>query len=231
MTAKMPSTKADYAYNVIKQDILEGKLAPGYRLRLAGLAVRYDISEMPIREALYMLRRDGLVVFKSHRGATVAELSIRELYDINSIKTYLEILAIGEAVPYHTDRSIAELNRLIDQMKKTKDGNKYSELNNEFHKLFCAPCKNEILKSTIYDLADRIFLRWSASLSVFEIRPERKVLATKEHEAILEALKARSVAKTQKAVVAHRDETLKVWQDIIRSNEAAGKEPGELEAV
>ncbi|MDA9521885.1 hypothetical protein XI06_16590 [Bradyrhizobium sp. CCBAU 11434] len=218
MNVKMPSTKADYAYELIKKDILEGKLAPGRRLRLVELASFYKISEMPIREALFMLRRDGLVVFKSHCGATVAEVSIKELFDIIATGTYLEILAMTEAVPYHTESTISQLRDLIDQMKKTKVGTKYSELNREFHRLLYAPCKNEFLKSEVSDIVARFFKRWPKT--IFELRPERKPLATKEHETMLDAVRARSASRLQKAAMAHRDETLKSWQDVVEEAES-----------
>lgn len=229
MNAKMPSTKADHVYDAIKKDILEGNLAPGKRLRLAELAALYEISEMPIREALYMLRRDGLVVFKSHSGARVAEVSIQELYDIIATGTYLQILAMTEALPYHTESTIAALTDLIEQMKKAKIGSKYSELNHQFHRLLWAPCKNEFLKNEIEDIVTRFFRRWPKS--IFELRPERRALATKEHEALLDAVKARSVSKFQKMAVAHRDETLKCWQGVIDEIESKESKPGKLAAL
>lgn len=229
MNAKMPSTKTDYVYGVIKKDILGGKLAPGRRLRLIELATLYETSHMPIREALYMLRRDGLVVFRSHRGATVAEVSLRELYDIIATGTYLQILAMTEAIPYHTESTISALTDLIDQMKRTKVGSKYSELNYQFHRALCAPCKNEFLKSEIDDIVGRFFKRWPKT--IFELRPERKALATKEHQAMLDAVKARSAARLQKMALAHRDETLKCWLDVIDEMEHEVNKPGKLAVV
>ncbi|UVO35768.1 GntR family transcriptional regulator [Bradyrhizobium arachidis] len=229
MNVKMPSTKADYVYEVMKKDILEGRLPPGRRLRLAELASSYETSEMPIREALFMLRRDGLVVFKSHRGATVSEVSIKELYDMIATGSYLQVLAMTEAVPYHTDQTLSVLADLIDQMKKTKVGSKYSELNHEFHRLLYSPCKNEFLKNEIDYIGSRFFKRWSKS--IFDLRPERRALATKEHEAMLDAVKARSVAKLQKAVMMHREETLKSWQDVIDEMESKTQKSGKLAAV
>ncbi|MCA6112215.1 GntR family transcriptional regulator [Bradyrhizobium cenepequi] len=229
MNVKMPSTKADYVCDVIKKDILDGRFPPGKRLRLAELASLYQTSEMPIREALFMLRRDGLVSFKSHCGATVAEVSIKELCDIIATGTYLEILAMTEAVSYHTESTISVLTDLNDQMKKTKVGSKYSELNREFHRLLCSPCKNEFLKGEINDIVARFFKRWPKT--IFELRPERKALATKEHEAMLEALRAGSASRLHKMAMTHREETLKAWQDVVEEAESKTTKPSKLAAV
>ena len=64
-------TKTDWVYNRLRAEILGGSLKPDDRLRLTALARRFEISEMPVREALRMLQRDGLISFESHRGATV----------------------------------------------------------------------------------------------------------------------------------------------------------------
>ncbi|WP_439360390.1 GntR family transcriptional regulator [Bradyrhizobium sp. DASA03007] len=218
MNVKRPSTKTDYVYEAVKNEILEGRLSPGTRLRLAALASRYNASMLPVREALYMLRRDGLVVSESHKGATVSDVSMKELYDIVATGSYLQILAMTEAIPYHTEDTISMLTELHERLKKTNVGSKYSQLNDEFHPLLRAPCKNEFLKNKIYEIATHFFRR--GSKSIFELRPERRASSNIGHEAMLDAVKARSASRFRKAATAYREGALSAWQDVI--DEAQG---------
>ncbi|NYG45358.1 DNA-binding GntR family transcriptional regulator [Bradyrhizobium sp. IAR9] len=221
MKMKMPSTKADYVYDALRNGILEGRLAPGTRLRLAELASRYETSMLPVREALFMLRRDGLVVIESHKGATVTSVSLKELYDVVVTGTYLQMLAFTEAVPHHTERTISMLTALHEKMKRTNVGSKYSELNDEFDRLLRAPCGNEFLNKKLDEIAAHFFRRQSRS--IFEMRPERRTGCNKTHEAMLDALKARSASKFKKAVETHRNEAIRVWREVVAEAEGSAE--------
>src|SRR5918911_288126 len=69
-------SKAGFAYDPLRRRILDGGYRPGDRLRLTQIARELSLSEMPVREALRLLQKDGLVVMELHRGAHVAELSL-----------------------------------------------------------------------------------------------------------------------------------------------------------
>ncbi len=69
----------------IRRDIFDGTLASGSRIKIRDLALRYAVSEMPVREALRQLEGEGLLDAQPHRGATVVALDeafIRNVYDM-----------------------------------------------------------------------------------------------------------------------------------------------------
>src|SRR5262245_490584 len=116
-TAERPfATKTEWVYQQLRARILgaEKKLDP--RLRLSTLAREFKISEMPVREALRMLQRDGLVRMESHRGATIVDLSLEHAAAIVSIRMHLEILAVREATGCHTPETTSAIARLLDRM-------------------------------------------------------------------------------------------------------------------
>ena len=77
MAADRPfTTKTEWVYQQLRARILGGKDKLDPRLRLSTLAQEFRISEMPVREALRMLQRDGLVSMESHRGATIVDLEL-----------------------------------------------------------------------------------------------------------------------------------------------------------
>lgn len=212
MTTLVPSTKTDFVYQTIRKEILDGQLKPGQRLRLTELAGRYDISEMPVREALRKLQHDGLVQFENHRGATVSDLGLERIVEIIATRTYLEILALIEAIPNHTPDTIAQLDELIAKMKKTRNARVYSELNHRFHQLLAAPCRNAFLKSEIESLWNKVWRTRSESL--FQLVPDRLGEATREHEEIVQALTTKSAERVQRTAMQHRERTLASWRSL-----------------
>lgn len=210
--ALAPATKTDYVYQTIRGDILAGRLPPGQRLRLTELADRYAISQMPVREALRKLEHDGLVEFENHRGATVSDLTLDRIVEIIATRTYLEVFAVIEAMPHHTQETIEQLNALLEKMKRTKQPAQYSDLNRKFHRLLSDPCPNAFLKSEIEQLWNKVWRTRTQSL--FQMVPDRIDAATDEHAEILRALVARRGDKLQNALMAHRSETLAHWTNL-----------------
>jgi DNA-binding GntR family transcriptional regulator len=216
MTLELPSTKTEFVYRTLRSAILDGQLVPGQRLRLAELASRYAISEMPVREALRKLQHDGLVEFENHRGATVSDLSLERTVEIIvATRTYLEVCAVCEAAPHHTPETLAELDALIQKMKKTRKPELYSELNRRFHKWLTEPCPNSFLKS------EKVWQ--TRSQSIFQLVPERLADATREHEEIVLAIKSGSVEKVRQAAMLHRERTLRSWRSLVKREERAAR--------
>ena len=112
------TTKTDWVYEQLRARILSGEHKPDGRLRLTALAQEFQISEMPVREALRMLQRDGLVRMENHRGATVVNLSWERAAEIVSMRMHLELLATREATGRHTPQSLDEMKRLLDRMEQ-----------------------------------------------------------------------------------------------------------------
>lgn len=225
MKTQLPATKTDFVYQTLRKEILDGHLQPGQRLRLTELAEKYEISEMPVREALRKLQHDGLVHFESHRGATVSDLGLDRTLEIIATRTYLEAYAVLEASTHHSKQSLDQLKALVAKMKKTKDAEQYSELNRKFHRLLTDPCPNAFLKIEIDNLWNKVWRTRSQSL--FQMIPKRIEDATVEHERILDALLSGSKAKLEAAVMTHRERTLDNWRSLATSNggsdpEAAG---------
>ncbi len=205
-----PVTKTDYMYRTLHADIMGGVLQPGQRLRLAELASRYQISEMPVREALRRLQADGLVEFENHRGATVTAVPLSRVVEIISTRTFLEVLAISESTPHHTVQTLQEARRVNAELKAATDSKRASELNRQFHVLLYMPCPNIFLKKEIDALWNKV---WSTQQrSVFERSPVRVGGAVEEHEEILKAIASGSQEAVRIAAFKHRDVTLASWE-------------------
>jgi DNA-binding GntR family transcriptional regulator len=124
----------------IRQDIVEGRLAAGERLKVAELALRYDTSTNPVREALQQLRGEGFVQFTHKRGARVRPVDAAFIRDVYEIGTVIEPYLTRWFVGYVTDADIAELEAIRDQIEARGFGNPrlYDVLDDRFHQLIYA---------------------------------------------------------------------------------------------
>ncbi|MCX5494050.1 GntR family transcriptional regulator [Kaistia dalseonensis] len=97
----------------IREAILSGRLKGGDRLIEDELAESLNVSRGPIRQAIFRLEQEGLVVHETHRGATVAEVSVEDAAEIYSLRQALERLAIASACERATEADLAPLDAIL----------------------------------------------------------------------------------------------------------------------
>ena len=97
------------ATELIRGAIVDGRLAPGHRLKEEELARELGISRTPIREALLVLQAEGLVDATPNRGATVRSHTAQDLDDLYQLRALLEGFAARRAAARLTEEQLAEL--------------------------------------------------------------------------------------------------------------------------
>jgi DNA-binding GntR family transcriptional regulator len=134
MKSTIPRTVKETLVETLRDEIVQGDHTPGQYLRLEEIAARFDVSTMPVREALRDLEAEGLVTSFPHRGAMVTRLSPDELEDIYDMRVVLEEMATRLAVPFLTESTLAELTSLVEQMDEhLGDVATLVRLNHQFH--------------------------------------------------------------------------------------------------
>ncbi|TDC49257.1 GntR family transcriptional regulator [Jiangella ureilytica] len=175
-------------YDSVRERILKGDLAPGSRLVIRSLALEHETSDIPIREALRMLERDGLVEIRPYRGARVVSLSPEEIEEGYLIRGHLESLATRTAVGHLTDQHFAQLDRCLRDMGKALDrgdGLGYAEINREFHGLIFSASPHRRLQ----DLIENIWDGQRGYQMVFRLSPDWQWTSYQEHQQIVQALR------------------------------------------
>lgn len=82
-------TRSERIAKVLSDRIIHGVYQPGDRLIEATLSKEFEVSHGPVRDALRILQRVGLVTISSYRGAQVTEISVREVLDLYQIRSAL----------------------------------------------------------------------------------------------------------------------------------------------
>ncbi|GEM_PF-2303336 len=205
-------TKSNFAYHELRRMILEGEIEPGNRLLLRDTADRLGLSIQPIRDAIKLLERDGLVDSESHRGAVVTQISGETVCELISIRMWLEILAVEEAVPLHTPTSIQIVESALkaDRELARGGGLAYSQANRRLHEAIEAPAPS-LLRQLISDSWEHLW-RERRRMSLFELEPTAGSSAQREHEAIVAALTQGDRKGAAEAMAQHRESTITAWR-------------------
>jgi DNA-binding GntR family transcriptional regulator len=208
-------TKSEYAYAELRRRIVEGELAPGTRLRLKPLADRLGLSVMPVREAVKMLERDGLVEAQSHRGATVTTISREDVIEVLSVRMWLEVLAVRDATPHHTAATLEHVRRGLAAAEKAapRGGLAYAQANRALHEAIEAPAA-PLSRQLISELWDRVW-QTRRSMSLFVLAPDRIAGAEQDHLEIFEAVERGDAEAAAEAMSRHRESSLRAWDDVL----------------
>ncbi|MBO9412443.1 MULTISPECIES: GntR family transcriptional regulator [unclassified Ruegeria] len=182
----------DVITNDLRERILSGEMVEGEVIRQEALAEDYDVSRMPIREALKRLDAEGLVQLTNNRGASVTTHSLSEIAEIFDLRVLLEVDLFRHAIPRMTLTHFSECERILDEMEKSYDANdvgRWGGLNNAYHMALYAAAdrglSNEILQRV--NLQSDRYVRMH--LSVMKQREPAK----KDHRELLSLARAGQV--------------------------------------
>jgi DNA-binding GntR family transcriptional regulator len=189
-------------YRCLRSAILSGKFVPGERLVERQLSVQLDVSHIPVREALKMLERDGLVQFTPFKGAQVIKLEPHELDQFYNVRAVLEGFAARLAAANITDEGLRELESLLDAADRADGEDKIPEvarINAEFHRLIGVWAQNGVLTDFLDRIRSQIHFFMLQSLGTGD-RPKH---THEEHRRILAALAQHDPVRSEEAAVSH----------------------------
>jgi DNA-binding GntR family transcriptional regulator len=185
--------------DALRAAIVEGTLAPGAPLRQDAIARHFSVSAIPVREALRQLESEGWAKTAVNKGATVALLSAEEAREIYEIRSALESLAIGLAIPRHTAATLREAEKLCLAAEAELDPSLYVARNEAFHTSLYAPAARPQLEEMITTLHRRgeRYLRLKFGLPLYKDESDR------EHAAILDAVRRGDIPTARSLVTEH----------------------------
>ncbi|MHB1046879.1 MAG: GntR family transcriptional regulator [Thermoanaerobaculia bacterium] len=196
----------------IRADILDGRLRAGEWLRQEQLAQRYEVSQMPVREALKQLISEGLVRHEVRRGARVVSVTRQDVSDLYACRALIEGLAARSAAVNVTEGQLVEMKAVLGQMKSHLGPAHiaaYRDLNRRFHSIIseAAPDRSFLAHTLSQIWSAFPSMLWSNVATTAKAPlPGRGPNDVAEHEAILAALEARDPDAAERAVRAHIEE-------------------------
>jgi DNA-binding GntR family transcriptional regulator len=124
------------AADSLRKMILSGDLRAGERLIEERLTEQFGISRPPLREALRWLQREGLVVSLPRRGAMVAPVTRQDAWEIATLRSGLERMALELALPVGNGAELEACRSSLAAMEtaaKLEDRALFVEASFDFH--------------------------------------------------------------------------------------------------
>jgi len=142
----------------LSRRIAGGAYGPGQRILEQAVAAEFTVSRGPVREALRLLEKEGLVTILPRRGAQVTNLSVdevREIFDIRAALNGLRDRQLAEHPARLTllPRIEAEVGKLARLVREGGGGARYVETVFELNRLLNEATTNKRLSSILDSLA------------------------------------------------------------------------------
>jgi DNA-binding GntR family transcriptional regulator len=199
----------------IRSAILEGALVPGSKIAQDALAAGLGVSRLPVRQALLVLQREGLVFLDHGRGAVVAPLDVKFIADLFDCRAIIEG-HVAAVLAARRDFDPAPLRRIVDAGREAaRRGESRRDLITEFHTAMYDAVGNQVLVQIMNPLLDHVqravvFVqsRTADATPAGRRAPGPKGLRSQmatwdEHAEILEAVATRRVGRARALARAH----------------------------
>jgi DNA-binding GntR family transcriptional regulator len=199
MVGVMKSTRKEMAYDYLRNAIVSHEFAPGSAIVEQHISDRLQISRTPIREAMKQLESDGLITSTPARGSFVSEISIQDVNEIFDLRLVLEVLALRTAIKRITEEEVADMEILFKGLNENCSKERFYESDRRLHDLITHNSGNHRLVRFIVNLDSPIErFRYAAAM-----KPERLKHSRKEHEVILQHIKAKDLKKAEESLQEH----------------------------
>ncbi len=174
----------------IGSSIIEGRLRPGDDLNSVALSRQFQTSRTPVREALLLLEKEGLVTIPPRRRPHVAPVSLREVREIYQVRAHLYVLVSELIVSQATDEAIHSLRPYLTRLEEAAiagDRDAYFWGNLSFRATEVEICGNQQLQRLLDSLGLRTLQARHQSLT----HPGRMQRSLQDHARLLSAYEER----------------------------------------
>ncbi|PRY47867.1 DNA-binding GntR family transcriptional regulator [Geodermatophilus tzadiensis] len=203
------ATKSQRTHARVREMVLSGELAPGSVINQAVLARELGVSTTPLREALRLLKQEGLVELDAHRDARVTPLDAAEARDLLELRQSLDPLAAGLAAQRRTAEDLARMRAALGSLTSLHAGASPAQLDGHraFHAAVYRASHNALLVEALdglWDKTDR-YRRHALAAGRSEEEVEQRAA---EHRALLDAVSDRDAEAAAALMRTHVETSL-----------------------
>jgi DNA-binding GntR family transcriptional regulator len=201
MERKSRESARDYAFRVIKENIIALKIIPGSMVSENELSTKLGLSRTPVREALIELSKSQVVEIYPQKGIYVSLIDPELVEEDRFLRLVLETAMVKTACEVATAENLIALEenlKLQGFYLQNPSPDKLLKLDDEFHKLLFSICK----KDRIYELMNSMSIHFDRvrSLSLVAIK-DIKIVG--DHQALLNAIKKRDKEAGEAVMTKH----------------------------
>jgi DNA-binding GntR family transcriptional regulator len=198
-------TVSSRIYSAIKEQIIDGRYAPGARITEQHIAAEFNTSRTPVREAMRQLVADGFALFKPNSGTVVRQWTPDQMREIFELRVLIESEIAGHAAVRISDADIVALARLQEEIEangtdiNTENAGRLGRLNREFHRVIAQASQNERLVSMLANaievpIVQQTFRRYTAA---------QLARSFSHHRELIDAFRAHDSAWARSVMACH----------------------------
>lgn len=198
------STLKDQISSRIKELILANRMPPGQPIFIDKLAEEFSVSHTPVREALAMLERDGLIELNSYQNPRVATVTVADVRDVYEMRLMVESWAVERAAVNLSEKQIEHIEKLLQVARKEAALNNYEpHLNVDLllHETLMRSTNNKLFWTLAQRIHERSILIRSLVEATGSTQEIEKIID--EHLFIIQSLCTHDPQLSRKALVTH----------------------------
>ena len=208
--------RRDAVLSQLRNAILTNRLKPGERIREVQLARDLGVSRPTLREAIYQLIHEGLLVQEPHKGVTVAEIDAATITDIAVVRAALETIA-AKAIATDKDDAAREKLRQVwityDEAAASGDTVRENEAHMELHRTVWLASHNSMLERIWPIVSASVNLALSTDIAARQDTDRNRRMHRELVEAILYNRQRRIVSAVREHIQISADELLGLMRE------------------
>lgn len=201
--------------NQLRRDILRGTLAPGDSLKERDKSAELGVSRTPMREAIRIVAREGLIELRPARSPVVAMPSVKQIADDVEVLLAVEKLSAELACARATDAEIDAIAAIVQRMSESFDAMDpldMFEIDMSFHAAIARAAHNPPLA----EIHSRFLARLWRARFLAAVKRRNRASVIEHHSGILSALRNRDATAIRTAIGIHLDGLGEDISDVIR---------------
>ena len=221
MSSIVVRTLSEQVFEVVREQIVIGRLATNTPIRQDALAAQLGVSKIPLREALARLEQEGLLVSHANRGYFVRPMSAGEADEIYALRLNIEPTAAAYAARVADEGARAEALHAFERLDEAAGTNlaEVAKRNRDFHTALVRP-GGRLLTTHMVERLSILAERYV----VAHLQPAgRESRAHQEHRALLDGWLARDEAALESLLAQH----IQATRDDLKEQFAAGDVTGD----
>ena len=210
------ASRTEHAYRELRRRILENEMPAGTSMLEQEVAAQLGMSRTPVREALIVLAKEGMVEVRPRQGMRVLPVSADDMEEIYQILTALEAEAAGDiarrGLPKRRLKALRDAVRQMDEALESDDLVGWAAADARFHQLLIDGSRNARLRALVqqfWDQAHRV------RMLTLRLRP-KPTTSNRDHLALVEAIERRDGDAAQAIHREHRIQAGRMLVDLLR---------------
>jgi DNA-binding GntR family transcriptional regulator len=184
-------------YEQLRDKIISAEILPGETISLRELAAKFGVSLMPVREALWQLESEKIIVIESNKRIYVNTLSSKEMEEALRLRVLLESMAAQRACELRPESEIPRLKQFLEGMQASLERPKiYMRKNTQFHFSVYSHSDSPLL----LEIIERLWARVGPYIYTYGVSNQNLTSAMKCHWEMFEAFRERDKEKIKEAL-------------------------------